>query len=330
MKRVLFLCVAIGALAGAGTAGADGLPVLGIDVGGTGVATSSGDARFVTIPAGQNTVVARIDTHTGHVLSSRMLTGTFTIPAVAYDASAGGLSADGKHLVLIEPRTGFPRARTKLLVLDTSHLWFGSAATIELKGDFSFDAISPRGSYAYLIQYTKPTDPTRYLVRALDLKTDRLGPKPVVDPRERSVKMRGNPLTRSTSPDGRWAYTLYDGAGAVPFVHALDTSTRTARCIDLPMLRNSNVLWSLRMRVDAPAGTLTVVNGKTSVVNIDTRTFRPSVPSTPSPRAPARPTGGFPWLVVALAILGALAAAAAPAVMARVLTRPGRSPARAS
>ena len=45
--------------------------------------------------------------------------------------------------------------------------------------------------------------------------------------------MRGQPLTRATSPDGRWAYTLYDGAGKEPFIHALDTSTRSARCIDL-------------------------------------------------------------------------------------------------
>jgi hypothetical protein len=62
--------------------------------------------------------------------------------------------------------------------------------------------------------------------------------------------MRGNPLTRTTSPGGRWAYTLYDGAGGTPFVHALDTSRRTAHCIDLPALRGSNDLWSLRFHLD--------------------------------------------------------------------------------
>ena len=40
------------------SAAADGLPVLGVDVGSTGVASISGDARYVTIPTGRDTVVA--------------------------------------------------------------------------------------------------------------------------------------------------------------------------------------------------------------------------------------------------------------------------------
>jgi len=92
-------------------------------------------------------------------------------------------SADGRRLVLIEPRTRFPRARTRLILLDTRTL--RTLRTIDLRGDFSFDAVSPRGAFAYLIQYTSPTDPTRYLVRAYDLRSGRLVPKAVTDPRER-------------------------------------------------------------------------------------------------------------------------------------------------
>jgi hypothetical protein len=147
----------------------------------------------------------------------------------------------------------------------------------------------------------------------------------VNDPRERSDKMRGNPLTRAPSPDGRWAYTLYDGAGSTPFVHALDTSTRTAHCIDLPSLRHSKVLWSLRFRVDGGASTLAVVNGTRPVLAIDTRTFTTRTPHVPTP-----PANGVPWLVIGLSILGSLAAAAVAVVLARRLTRPGRSPVRAS
>ena len=61
-------------------------------------------------------------------------------------------------------------------------------------------------------------------MRAYDLVRGRLLHAPVVDPRETDEKMRGNPISRALSPDGRWAYTLYDGGGGTPFVHALDTS----------------------------------------------------------------------------------------------------------
>ena len=82
--------------------------------------------------------------------------------------------------------------------------------------------------------------------------------------------MRGSPLTRATSPDGRWAYTLYDGAGGTPFVHALDTSTRTARCIDLPTLARTSALWQLRFHLDRSGRTLTLANGRRPVLAIDT------------------------------------------------------------
>ena len=55
------------------------------------------------------------------------------------------------------------------------------------------------------------------------LGRSRLLPAPVVDPREPDERMRGMPITRATTADGRWEYTLYDGTGSYPFVHALDT-----------------------------------------------------------------------------------------------------------
>ena len=48
-------------------------------------------------------------------------------------------------------------------------------------------------------------------------------PTPIVDKSEPDERMAGLPITRQTTADGRWAYTLYDGAGKEPFVHALDT-----------------------------------------------------------------------------------------------------------
>jgi hypothetical protein len=224
--------VALGAFAS--TASADGLPVLGMDVGGQGVTVPASPVRYVTLRTGQETVVARTAADGGRVLRFTQIRGNFTIPAVAYDGSSSGLAADGSTLALIEPRLSFPRARTAFVVLDAKRLRLRKA--INLRGDFSFDAISRDGRTLFFIEYVSPRDPTRYNVRAYDVLSGRLLAKPVVDPHEGQDAMRGSPLTRTTSPDGRWAYTLYDGAGNTPFVHALDTSKREARCIDLPML----------------------------------------------------------------------------------------------
>ncbi len=285
MRHIVLLLGAVLASAGAasGIARADGLPVLGIDVVSEGVAV--GPARYVTMPAGDRTLLARVATRGGRVLAFRFLPGTFTIPAVAYDGSASGLSANGRRLVLIEPRAGFPRARTTLAVVDTKRLRV--ERLVRLRGDFSFDAVSPDGRWAYLINYTSPADPTRYDVRALNVVTGRLDPRLVVDPTESSEKMRGNPITRAASPDGRWAYTLYDGAGATPFVHALDTSRRTARCIDLDLLTGRQDLWRMRLSLSADGSTLAV--GKAAA--IDLASFR----VVPPQAAEAARTGDRTW-----------------------------------
>jgi MYXO-CTERM domain-containing protein len=310
MKRASRCVLALSLLAaslGAVNARADGLPVLGIDVGGVGVATPAAEARYVTLPAGRNTVLARVNPAGGRVLASRMLPGVFTIPAVAYDGSASGLSGDGRTLVLIQPRVRFPRARTPLMVVDTRQL--RPRKVVRLRGDFSFDAVSPRGSLVYLIQYVSPTDPSRYLVRAYDLRAGRLLAKPVTDPREPAGKMRGAPLTRETSADGRWAYTLYDGAGAAPFVHALDTTRRTARCIDLDLLAGTD-LSRLRLHLNGVSGTLAVTDNRRPVAIVDTHTFRahPPVPVSSAHRQKAAAAGTtIPWTLLSVSSAGVLA-----------------------
>jgi hypothetical protein len=322
MKRSTILVLLLFALA-APAARADGLPVLGVDVGPTGVASLAGHARYLTLSAGRNTMLERVDARNGHVLVWSLLRGSWTIPAVAYDYSASGLSADGKRLVLIEPRAGFPRARTRLLVLDTSRLWLKPVRTIDLNGDFSFDALSPRGRLMYLIHYTSPTDPTVYEVRRVDLSTGALAAKAVTDPEEHGVKMGGRPLERVESRDGRWAYTLYDGNGS-PFVHALDTSTSSAHCIDLAMLKHRQY-WMMSLRLDRSGRELLLVRKQVPQVAIDLRTF---TTAEPAPPAGAKPTGGgFPWTLVVL-LVGGLAAAATLVFVVR--RRPYSSPSKSS
>lgn len=245
MRAFVLVVALVAAVMFAGSAQADGLPVLGIDVGSDGVTTQQALVRYVTIADGRLTIVAQTARDGGKIVGLARLRGTFTIPAVAYDGSASGLSADGRVLVLIQPRQAFPRATTTFAVLDAPRLRLTHVFT--LHGDFSFDALSPDGSTIFLVQYVDPSDPDKYAVRAYDVATRRLLTQPVVDSRERGAEMRGKPLTRTTSTDGRWAYTLYDGGGGTPFVHALDTATRTAHCIDLPQLAGRTDLWQLQL-----------------------------------------------------------------------------------
>jgi hypothetical protein len=302
--RVLVLAVAlIVALAVTATAAADGLPVLGIDVGSQGVTAVGTPDRYVTVADGASTLVERIARSGGGVLGFQRIAGTFTIPAVAYDGSASGLSADGSTLVLIEPRQAFPRAVTTFAMLDVPSLKL--RRTITLHGDFSFDALSARGRTMFLINYTSAADPTRYSVRAYDLQAGALLPKPIIDPAETSDKMRGAPITRMLSADGRWAYTLYDGAGGTPFVHALDTATSHAHCIDLPMLVGNQTLWSLRF-TRGPGAQIRIGASGEQLAVVDTTTFAASVPAVHSP------SDLRPWLIAAaLAALSLLVAAAA-------------------
>jgi hypothetical protein len=274
MKAIALVVLVAGIAASA--ARADGLPVLGVDVGADGVTVPGSEARYVALAAPRGTLVARIAVRGGRVLNFRYLNGRYTVPAVAYDGSVGGLSADGRTLVLLEPRATFPRERTGLRILDAATL--RTRDVVDLPGDYSFDAISPRGTSVYLIHYLSSVDPTFYEVRAYDVRRARLLPEPIVDPRESGEEMRGNPLTRTTSADGRWAYTLYDGAGK-PFIHALDTVGRTARCIDLDQLAGRN-LGAARL----------VLDGRSLSVRLGGRTLA-VVGSTTQPAEAA----GVPW-----------------------------------
>jgi hypothetical protein len=296
---------------------ADGLPVLGVNAS-QGVASPGGGSRYLAIAAGGGTLVIRVQRAGGRLFRSTFLPAAFTVPAVAYDGTPDGLSRDGRTLVLIRPRTQFPETRTTLAVLDAKSLAFRDEVT--LRGDFSFDAISPRGRSLYLIHYVSARDPNSYEVRRFDIGTQRLLPKPIVDPHERGEAMRGSPITRATSPDGRWAYTLYDGAGMHPFVHALNISRGTARCIDLDALAGRKRLWSFRLGVTPDGRELTVVDRGRPIVNVDTRTFRVTTATVASQGGGS---SGRPGVVfVILAAVGAAALAAAGLAMLRRRPRP--------
>ena len=301
--RTRFLIAALLALALAPLARADGLPMTdagppavvgGDDVGG----------RLVALPTKGGTVVARIGET---VYMSRLLDGRYTVPVVALDQTASGLSTEGSTLVLINPRRGFPRARTSFVVLNTKNLRVQSR--IVLQGDFSFDALSPDGTRLFLIHYLSRRDPTRYEVRALDVPSGKLLPTPIVDKSEPDERMAGLPITRVTTVDGRFAYTLYDGAGKEPFIHALDTMNGEAKCIDLAALSGRQNLYDLRLDLNLGDTRLAVFDGAEEVIAVDARTYEPlsaPIAAKEASSPPSRwPFVGLAALAVLLIVIGA-------------------------
>lgn len=270
MKAALLAPTLVAAAALAPAAQADGLPVMNVEVGADGVTAPGLADRIVALPSQKRTLVARIEKGSAKVKAWRWLRGTLTVPAVAYDSSADGLARNGSTMTLITPRNGFPRATTTFAVVDGTSL--AERRRIKLPGDFSFDAISPDGRWIYVIHYTSIDDPLQYEVRALDTRTALLTPTPVVDPREPGEAMNGNPLTRAWSPDGRWAYTLYDGTEH-PFVHALDTVNRSSRCIDLDWLQGRKDLWELPFVVVSDGREVRIRSGSDTVAVVDTQSW---------------------------------------------------------
>jgi hypothetical protein len=273
-------------------ASADGLPVFGTG-GGAAVSTPDHRSTYIARPSGSDTVI----TESGESTGSLRIHGQFGVPLVAYDGTASGLAADRSTLVLIRPPVAFPQTLTQLALLDARTLHVRSY--LSLHGDFSVDAISPNGRWIYLIQYMTPNNTSDYRVRALDATTGRLLPQAIIDPHERDEQMTGSPLTRVTSPDGRWAYTLYEAAPR-PFIHALDTLGLRARCIDLPAGTDAN---AASLRLDGPAGRLFVTVRGRRVATIDTATL------TPARSSSATAPGPLPILALVLAVIAALATA---------------------
>src|SRR5207253_5411538 len=111
---------------------------------------------------------------------------------------------------------------------------------IDLKGTFAFDALSPDGSRMYLIQHKSAQDVQHYIVRAYDLSAHQLLPGRIADKTQKSWVMQGWAVDRATTPNGRWAYTLYANPGGFPFIHALDTVRGVAHCVGIPWPQSDN------------------------------------------------------------------------------------------
>jgi hypothetical protein len=271
------------------------------------IASSDGSSIYMVAPVAGGTVVTRIDGKDRTAQVKRRLPGLFEVPSVA--GVKGGLSRDGSTLVL----GGHPAAElSQFAVLDAPTLRV--ERVLSLRGTYSFDAMSPDASTLYVIRFLDE-DGTHYKVQAVDMTVDDAQVRTVVEKGEPGEPMSGQALTRTSSADGNWVYTLYDGAGHEPFIHALSTVDTFTVCIDLEALEGRPDLDTLSLALDD--NTLAVKTGSgTPIVNVDTETFEvteaPAVPATRSPttpRAQADTPEDIPWLPIG-ALLATLAAAA--------------------
>jgi hypothetical protein len=307
--RRLSLCtaIAVAALFVAPGALADGGPVFASQ-GGAGVATHTHHPgfHFVALPDETGGTLLVTVSRSGEVWPWRRFAGSWGIPTIGYGAASGaGLSRDDRTLVLA-PNDGPYAMPSEFLVVNLRQ--FKETRTIVLRGSFSFDALSPDASRMYLIEYASPGDVDHYIVRAYNLRTNRLLPGKIADRSELEKSMAGSPVTRTTSTDGRWVYTLYQKTSGGSFVHALDTVAGVAHCIDLPAnagifkivlsLRDHDRTLALNWRSGRPW------------LSIATGSWRVSRPN-------AGGGGGVPWPVAGAAIGGALALLAAGGLLFR-------------
>ena len=278
------LATLLGALAlppSAGAKGGAGMVAPG------GVTVPGSPYRYVAIAPGfpdRLTVVEQIERRGGNVRRWWYLRGGFHVPAVAQKGgSAGGLAADGSRLVLVENPGPFDgkQPRTRLAILKPGVSLRRAPGTgrpdwvdfVNLPGEWQTVAISPDGATLYLSRYParveeirpglyRPLEaPAAFEVRALDLASGRLLPAPISDRDGERPALAGIPWAQVG--DGRWSYALYVDkrrrARRDAFVYALDTVRGQGTRIDLPWLKGLRDPYSLRLRLDERAHTVTVV-----------------------------------------------------------------------
>lgn len=271
MRRTLVLVTTLAAVWSAVAAADGGGPSPGESFGSPGVVGAMGTIRYVTVPAARGTLLEAVSVKSGMIRRWRYLPGSFGVPLVAFDNTAGGLARKGRRLVLVSHQSP---GLTRIVVVDPNT--FRPTAHLRLPGMWAFDALSPTGSLLYLIQYKGSSSQAPvgqpYAVRALNLNTRRLYASAVVDRREPDEKMNGMPMTRVENGDGSWAYTFYSRTGKGPFVHALDTVHRRAFCVDIPWKRSGNDLWRVRLKL--ARGEVLVRLGRKVVARVDRQSFR--------------------------------------------------------
>ncbi|HEY6411170.1 MAG TPA: hypothetical protein VIY29_27235 [Ktedonobacteraceae bacterium] len=222
-----------------------------------------------------HTNIAVIDTRSGATARTFSIPGSYSAADRGYADSM--LSGDGHWLALRAQNT--PAGATSIALVDTQT---GKLVkSIHLNGDFTLDAVSPKGTILYLLEYTQ-AGTSHYNVRAYDVKANQLLENSIVDKTALGEKMQGEALTRQVSGDGDMAYTLYiNHVTNKAFIHILwltDTVNNNtpfpaiARCIDLPVGNSPALLHYYTLTLSQDGNTLYAANaalGTIAKVNLD-------------------------------------------------------------
>ena len=168
-----------------------------------------------------------LDPASGRTIAQTPIPVGYGLPNIAFQGPTAGISPNGQWLALTRHATG--DAITTFLVGSSSLT--DKFKTINVNGDFVFDALSNDGNSLYLIQ--KMGDPNHYQVRLYDVAAGSLMPQVVVDKREPNEPMNGIRGDSAADPTGKYVYTVYIRE-AGPFIHALPLDEPIAWCVDLP------------------------------------------------------------------------------------------------
>jgi hypothetical protein len=214
----------------------------------------------------RNATLSDIDPQTGSTIRSLRLPYTFQLPQVTASGVAGGLSQDGRWLVLEHP-AGNPdqvdSSGSHMLVVDTSLMKV--TAPIDLPGSFQFDAISNDGQRVYMIEYLSGAN---YRVRVYNVPAKHLESYVVVDKSDAKESMTGIRLSGVPSPDGQWLYSVYARPNKGAFIHALNLGNPFAVCLELPgsgyATSPDELQWSLALSADGSR--LFAANGAKGIV----------------------------------------------------------------
>jgi DNA-binding beta-propeller fold protein YncE len=222
-----------------------------------------------------HTTISIIDTNSGATIRTFSIPGSYSTADRGYADSM--ISGDGRWLALRAQNT--PAGATSIALVDTQ---IGKLVkSIQLKGDFTLDAVSPKGTILYLLEYYQ-AGTTHYNVRAYAVNASQLLDGSIVDKNDLGDKMQGLALARQMSDDGDMAYTLYiNPVTNKAFIHILwltDTVNNSvpfpaiARCLDLPIGNSSGLLHYYTLTLSQDGKTLYAVNaalGTIATINLD-------------------------------------------------------------
>lgn len=294
--------------------------------------------RMVTAATDGVTTQVRDGLLDGQMSGPRLdIDGAWRLPTIGTDRVPAGVSADGSTIALVTDTASSSGASGTSRFAIVQHVngnrptssrdaRLHLATTIELKGSFEFDALSPSGDVLYVVEHLDGQTGA-YQVRAVDVATGHLRDQVIADKRNIGEAMAGWPIAQLPRPNGV-VLTLYRGAEH-PFVHLLNTAEAWAICLDLPANGASDTAaardWGLAPSADGK--TVYAINaslGLAAEINLSeltvTRTSRLEAATTgsagsivlakfgheavgPAGRVVASPDGGIAWAAGANGIL---------------------------